>query len=240
MFFTVGIVTTLAIAGYFGYKNKDQVFWNGVKIYDTIKDYCYQLRDNFSLKQIIIFNGEHYYNINTDIWGSVPFYLRGYCNPDDPNYQESVIAITYRLNNNLYCKLYPLYPTDCSTIMVDDITKMMEINKFKKQPTDHIEVNVNFILSGTYFDGFKDIDITELLQMFDTDGTFYIEHNKMSFNDIIKWCKELKLTDLNICNDENVDTNSQNKPYIEIINLYGDIKKFEPTDVLILEDELYN
>ena len=73
MFVTVGIVATIAIAGYIGYKNKEKVLWNGVKLYDSIKDYCVQFQDTFILDNISVYNGDHHVNINISKWKNILF-----------------------------------------------------------------------------------------------------------------------------------------------------------------------
>ena len=74
MFVTVGIVATIAIAGYIGYKNKETVLWNSVKLYDSIKDYCVQFQDTFILENISVCNGDTNININISKWKNIPFY----------------------------------------------------------------------------------------------------------------------------------------------------------------------
>ena len=64
--------------------------------------------------------------------------------------------------------------------MINDIT---ELNKYnKKTKKNKVDSHINYILSATYFDGFEEIDVTELLQMFDIDGHFYGKNKEITFN----------------------------------------------------------
>jgi len=221
MFITVGIVATLAIAGYLGYKNKEQVFWNGVKIYDTIKDYCNQLKDHFKIKKMIIYNGKTSFTIHPNNWNQVPFYLNGLCDKDQEYFEHAAVGVSYILKEQSYCKIYPLFPDDKSGSMIEDIQTLKDINNLEK-----CNSKINFILSATYFNGITEIDVTELLQMFDVNGDFYTKNITASFNDIIEWNKRLTLTNFDM------DNKMEDRSYIELVNLYGDFKIFELSQVL--------
>jgi hypothetical protein len=214
MFVTMGIVASLAIAGYLGYRNKEQVIWNSVKIYDSIKDYCYQFQDKFKLDDIIIYNG---------------------CDEKMSNYVNSKIGISYILNGKKYCKLYDLFPDNKGgEDMTKDIKELRKLNKKKGNLQENrSNTHINYILSGTYFDGFEEIDVTDLLHMFDIDGKFYDNNKKITFNDMLKWCEKLNLS--NIYEDKSYWTRKGNNKTIEIINLFGDIKSFMPEDILKFE-----
>lgn len=221
MFITVGIVATLAIAGYLGYKNKEQVFWNGVKIYDTIKDYCNQLKDHFKIINMVVYNGETQFTIHPNNWEQVPFYLDGLCDKEQEHFKNAAIGMSYTLKEQSYCKIYPLFPDDKSDYMIKDIQTLKNMNNLEK-----CESKINFILSATYYNGVIEIDVTELIQMFDINGDFYTKNTAFSFNDILEWNRRLKLT--------NFDTENKMKDrsYIELVNLYGDFKMFELSQVL--------
>jgi hypothetical protein len=221
MFITVGIVATLAIAGYLGYKNKEQVFWNGVKIYDTIKDYCNQLRDHFKIKDIVIYNGETHFTIHPNNWEQVPFYLSGLCDKDKEYFKNATIGLSYILKDQSYCKIYSLSPDDNSDSMIEDIHTLKDMNNLEK-----CKSKINFILSATYFNGVIEIDVTELVQMFDVNGDFYTKNTTLSFNDILEWNKRLTLANFD------TDNKMEDRSYIELVNLYGDFKIFNLSQVL--------
>ena len=227
MFITVGIVASLAIAGYLGYKNKEQVFWNGVKLYDTIKDYCYKYQDNFKIDTIIVYNGKSYFNVESENWKKVPFYLMGFCDMKSPEYENSELCLSYYLHGKKYCKIYHLFPDNKEAdYMIDDIFKLEKYNNSKKKT----HLYVNFILSATYFNGFKEFDVTELLQMFDIDGEFYKINEYITFDKILDWCNKTNLCGM--YKEEYYYKNNENKRFIEIVNLFGEFEKFSPTDIL--------
>lgn len=231
MFITVGIVTTLALAGYFGYKNKDQVLWNGIKLYSSIKDYCNLFQCNFKLDNITVYNGKYYLPISTQSWKKLNILLLGFCNNNSPEVINSKIAISYILNGAKFCKIYELSleHKEAQTI-INDIEKLEQYNKLKTY--NHIEMPINFILSASYFNGTEDIDVTDLLQIFDINGAFYETNDKLNFINMLEWNDKLKLCDLynevKVCaeNEENKEHN------IEVINIYGDIKTFELSEIL--------
>ena len=230
----MGIVATVAIAGYIGYRNKEMVLWNGVKLYDSIKDYCVQFEDKFKLDNIMIFNGYNYFKLEPIHWRNIPIYLIGLYDKDSPNHINSKIGVEYRLNGKKYFKLYNLFPDNEKVEdMIDYIT---ELNKYnKKNKRIQVESHINYILSATYFDGFEEIDVTELLQMFDVDGHFYKKNKEITFAEILKWNNRLKL-----CSQkENYENNEDRKEdkYIEIVNLFGDFKTFKINDILNFEDK---
>ena len=232
----MGIVASLAIAGYLGYKNKEQVIWNSVKIYDSIKDYCSQFQDKFKLDDIMIYNGDGYFSISPLNWNNVPFYLMGICDKKMPNYINSKIGISYTLNDKKYCKLYDLFPDNKGgEDMTDDIIKLRKYNVKtpKSQENRRTNSHINYILSATYFNGFEEIDMTDLLHTFDVDGTFYDNNEKMTFDDMLEWCEKLNLS--NIYNEKRRSMHKGNNRHIEIINLYGEIKTFMPEDILKFE-----
>jgi hypothetical protein len=230
MFITVGIVATLAIAGYIGYKNKKHVFWNGVKLYDSIKEYCSQFQDNFRLQQLLVYTGDKYFNIHVANWKDIPFYLIGLCDENSTKHTCVEIGMTYILNDKTYCSIYHLkQDSEGVDLMLDDIIKLRKYNN-KPNNKNRNKIPINFILSATYFNGFEEIEVTELLQMFDTDGAFYKTNNILTFDDILKWGNKLTLCNLYEKND-NLDSNSKHK-YIEIVNLLGEFEKFTPNDIL--------
>lgn len=234
MFITVGIVTTLALAGYFGYKNKGQVFWNGLQLYNSIKDYCSQFNCNFKLDKIIVYNGTYYLPVRPKSWRKLSIILLGLCNKDDPKAKTIKIGVSYILNDNKYCKIFSLCNNNHkeAEVVIKYIESLEELNKNKIHP---FQLPINYILSASYFNGTEDINITELLQMFDTTGSFYETNEKLSFNNILKWNNKLKLYKLcnkvieaqESCNTEDSDN------YLEIINIYGDIKKFKVDEVIV-------
>lgn len=232
MFITVGIVASIAIAGYLGYKNKEQVIWNSVKLYDSIKDYCYQFQDNFKLNNIVIFNGEKYFNIDIENWKRVPFYLMGLCDVKSDEYKNSEICLSYTLYGTKYCRIYPIFPDNIEVdYMIDDIYDLKKYNENNKNnKNDHKIVHINFILSARYFDGFEDIDVTELLQMFDTNGEFYKTNNNITFEKILEWCHNANLYKLYENDSDYINKN--NDRYIEIVNLFGEFKTFSTGDIL--------
>ena len=230
----MGIVATVVIAGYIGYRNKEMVLWNGVKLYDSIKDYCVQFEDTFKLDNIMIFNGDNYFKLEPIHWRNIPIYLIGLYDKDSPNHINSKIGVEYRLNGKKYFKLYNLFPDNEKVEdMIDYIT---ELNKYNtKTKINKVDSHINYILSATYFDGFEDIDVTELLQMFDVDGHFYKKNKEITFAEILKWNNRLKL-----CSQkENYENNEDRKEdkYIEIVNLFGDFKTFKINDILNFEDK---
>lgn len=228
----MGIVATFAVAGYIGYRNKEMVLWNGVKLYDSIKDYCVQFEDTFKLDTIIVFNGNNYFQLESTNWRNVPIYLIGFYNKDNPNHINSKIGVEYRLNGKKYFKLYNLFPDNEKVEdMIDDIT---ELNKYnKKTKINKVDSHINYILSATYFDGFEYIDVTELLHIFDIDGDFYKNNDKISFEDMLEWCNKLNLS--RIYKEEDGWTHKGEGRYIEIINLFGEIKTFMPKEILKFE-----
>jgi hypothetical protein len=225
MFITVGIVTTLAFAGYFGYKNKDQVLWNSIKLYSSIKEYCTPFQCNFKLDNITVYNGKYYLPISTQSWKKLNILLLGFCNNDLPESINSEIAVSYTLNGIKYCKIYKLSSDhkEAQTI-INDIEILEQYNKRKKNT---IEKPINYILGASHFNGTEDIDITELLQIFDVNGTFYETNDKLNFMNILKWNDKLKL-----CNLHNKEVCPGMIQFIELINIYGDIKKFDINDIL--------
>ena len=225
MIITVGIVTTLALASYLGYKNKNQVFWNGVKLYNSIKDYYLQFCPNFTLKDISFYNGKHYLPISPSSYNKLDIILFGFFNTNNPK-NNPQIGISYILNDRTFCKIYCIsmdYKKDAKKVM-NDIEMLEEYNKALE--VNSFELPVNFILSASYFNVKEDIDVTELLQMFDVNGTFYETNDYLSFYDILKWNIKLNLFELN-----NVPP-VQEAHYVEIINIYGDIKEFKLDDIL--------
>jgi hypothetical protein len=239
MFITLGIVTSIAIAGYLGYKNRDNVLWNSIKLYDSIKDYCSQFQDTFILDKIVVYNGIDYFNIDSLNFMNIPFYLSGICNKKSPEYINSKIGLSYTLNNHKYCKIYFLYPdNEEAEIMIHDIDKLKKYNKNSDANCiNNIETqkesHVNYILSATYFDGFEEIDVTDLLHTFDIDGKFYKNNDKITFDDMLEWCNKLNLGKLynNKCGWSRRGDNR----YVEIINLFGDILSFSPNHILKIE-----
>lgn len=232
MFVTVGIVATIAIAGYIGYKNKETVLWKSVGFYDSIIEYCAQFQDKFKLNTIMVYNGDNYYQVDPIKWEYVPVYLIGLCNKYSPNNINSKIGIEYRLNGKKYFKLYNLFPNnEKAEDMIDDI---IELNKYnKKTKINQVNTHINYILSATYFDGFEEKDVTELLHIFDVDGHFYKNNDKISFDDMLEWCNKLNLSC--IYEEQNDWTHKGEDRHIEIINLFGEIKTFTPEDILKFE-----
>ena len=232
MFVTVGIVATIAIAGYIGYKNKKKVLWKSVEFYDSIIEYCAQFQDKFKLDTIMVYNGDNYYEVDPIKWECVPVYLIGLCNKDSPNYINSKIGIKYKLDGKTNCKLYNLFPNnEKADDMIDDISKLNKYNRKNKKTK--VNTNINYVLSATYFDGFEEIDVTELLHIFDIDGRFYENNDKISFDDMLEWCNKLNLSRIY----EEIDdwTHKGEDRSIEIINLFGEIKTFTPEDILKFE-----
>lgn len=241
MFVTVGIVATIAIAGYFGYKNKETVLWNGVKLYDSIKDYCSQFQDTFKLDNIAVYNGEEYINIDVNKWRNIPIYLIGICDTYPPNDKYS-IGISYILNYKKYCRVYSLEHDKNADSMINDIIKLEKHNIIKPNKSNksnnsnnNCDAPINFILSASYFNGFEEYDVTELLQMFDIDGDFYKNNNELTFDDILKWNNRLKLYSL--CEKENELIYKDEDKYIEIVNLFGEFKIFMLSDILNFNNE---
>jgi len=235
MFVTVGIVATIAIAGYIGYKNKETVLWNGVKLYDSIKDYCVQFQDTFILDNISVYNGDTHVNINISKWKNIPFYLIGIRDVNSPDDKYSKIGISYLLNNKKHCKIYSLENDKNADNVINDIVKLKKYNKLKNKPKK--EIPINFVLSASYFEGTEEIDVTELLQMFDVDGHFYKKNKEITFAEILKWNNRLKLCSQkeNYENNENNEDRKEDK-YIEIVNLFGEFKTFKINDVLNFEN----
>ena len=238
MFVTVGIVATIAIAGYFGYKNKETVLWNGVKLYDSIKDYCSQFQDTFKLYNIAVYNGDEYINIDVNKWRNIPIYLLGICSTHSPTDKDS-IGISYILNHKKYCRVYSLEHDKNADSMMNYIIKLEKHNIMKPNKLNKLNNNcdapVNFILSASYFDGFEEHDVTELLQMFDIDGDFYKQNNEFTFDDILKWNNRLKLYSL--CEEEPELIYKDEAKYIEIVNLFGEFKTFMLSDILNFNDK---
>jgi hypothetical protein len=234
----VGIVATIAIAGYIGYKNKEKVLWKSVEIYDSIIEYCAQFQDIFKLENISVYNGEIYVNIDINNWNNIPIYLIGFHNVNESYDKHSKIGISYLLKNKKYCKIYSLKNDTNANNIINDINKLKKYNRPKKKlknKSKH-EIPINFVLSASYFDGTEEIDVTELLQMFDVDGKFYKENEEITFYEILKWNDKLKLCSLRKENYENYDNEDKNKDkYIEIVNLFGEFKKLKINDVLNFE-----
>lgn len=235
MFVTVGIVATIALAGYIGYKNKEKVLWKSVEFYDSIIEYCAQFKDTFKLENISVYNGEMYVNMDINNWNKIPIYLIGIRNVNAPYDKYCKIGISYLLNNKKYCKIYSLENDTNANNVINDINKLKKYNKPKnklKNKSKH-EIPINFVLSASYFDGTEEIDVTELLQMFDIDGKFYEKNKEITFSEILKWNDKLKLYSLQKEIYEDKDKNEDK--YIEIVNLFGEFKKFEINDVLNFE-----
>lgn len=240
MFVTVGIVATIAIAGYIGYKNKEKVLWNSVKLYDSIKEYCVQFQDTFILDNISIYNGDTHVNINVSKWNNIPVYLIGIRDVNSPDDKYSKIGMSYLLNNKKHCKIYSLENDNNADNVINDIVKLKKYNKPKnklKNKPKH-EIPINFILSASYFEGTEEIDVTELLQLFDIDGHFYETNKEITFAEILKWNNRLKLCSLQKENYENNENNKDKNEdkYVEIVNLFGEFKTFKINDVLNFED----
>jgi len=239
MFITLGIVTSIALAGYLGYKNRENVIWNSIKLYESIKDYCSQFQDTFILDKIVVYNGLTHINIDTLNYMNIPVYLIGICNKSSPEYINSKIGISYTLNEQTYCKLYSLYPNnEGAEIMINDINKLKKYNKNNdRNGTNNVknkkESHVNYILSATYFDGFEENDATNLLHTFDIDGEFYKNNDNITFDDMLEWCNKLNLCKL--YNNKYGWSRRGDERYIEIINLFGDIIKFSPNHILKME-----
>lgn len=238
MFITLGIVTSIAIAGYLGYKNRENVLWNSIKLYDSIKDYCSRFQDTFILDKIVVYNGLTHFNIDPLNYMNIPVYLMGICNKNLPEHKNSKIGISYTLNEQTYCKIYSLYPDNEGVeTMINDINKLKKQNKKNNKDCANIkktqETHINYILSATYFNGFEEIDATELLHTFDIDGEFYKNNDKITFEDMLEWCNKLELRKL-YNNKYDLSCKGDNR-YIEIINLFGDIMKFSPNNILKID-----
>jgi hypothetical protein len=235
MFVTVGIVATIAIAGYIGYTNKKRVLWKSIEFYDSIIDYCAQFQNIFRLDNISIYNGKIYINIDINNWNNIPIYLIGIRNINELYDKYSKIGVSYLLKNKKYCKIYSLENDTNADNIINDINKLKKYNKPKnelKNKSKH-EIPINFVLSASYFDGTEEIDVTELLQMFDVDSKFYEKNEEITFSEILKWNNKLKLYSLQKEIYENYENEDKDKDkYVEIVNLFGEFKKFKINEVL--------
>ena len=219
----VGIVA-IAVAGLV-YTNKENVVWNGIKLYDTIKDYYNKFQDKFVLSYLKVYNGTNVIDISIYNWDKLNEYLCGICHESNKNHEQSSICSSFILNGKQYCKLYSVYP-DESIQTITDIYHMQD-DKYKYE-------NIQTILSATFYNGTDIINITEILQLFNIDGDFYIKNKQFSFKDLMFWYNNLKL---NIISENIYDMIHGNDEcnYIEIINIYGDIFNFKINDILKLE-----
>lgn len=235
MFVTVGIVATIAIAGYIGYTNKKRVLWKSIEFYDSIIDYCAQFQNIFRLDNISIYNGKTYINIDINNWNNIPIYLIGIRNINELYDKYSKIGVSYLLKNKKYCKIYSLENDTNADNIINDINKLKKYNKPKNELKNksNNEIPINFVLSASYFDGTEEIDVTELLQMFDVDSTFYEKNEEITFSEILKWNNKLKLYSLQKEIYENYENEDKDKDkYVEIVNLFGEFKKFKINEVL--------